>query len=483
MEDSFISRFVKGTMSTGIGTFIAMVFSFLNIIIVVRLVPKEQFGAYILLQIIVAFLAMMGDFGLNISVTKFIAGSEGAAKKNIVNTVVYFKLVSLILLSLVIFLFRNALIQVFKSHSLSEITIYIPILFLFESFNILFNSILQGLQYYRKMAVAQVILSCINLLFIFIFLVNLKFGLRGLIYARLFSLILSLLYQYKAAHINIGYSYNKNLLKEMFKFGFPLGLNGILTFIFLRIDTLIVGAFLNPVSVAYYGTAKKIPDSASQMFCSFLSVYFPNMSELFVKKKLIEAENVLNNSLRLVSFVTIFATFVIILFQEDIVKLLFSAQYLESASVLSLLMFCLCIESISTILGTSLVSAGYSSLPVIINVVDAVVNIIANLILIPKFGIMGAAYAALLARIAANPANVFFLKRNGIQVNVWGYVKPILIFTICSSIYFIFGGKGIIAKVFLIILFFMLCLISSVVSKKDMLNILKGMKFKTQPIC
>lgn len=477
MDNAFSSRVIKGVMSTGFASLVTLVSGFLNIMIAVRFVPREHFGVYILLQVLVSSLSALSDLGVNLSTTKHLAGQDEEGRFSIVNTILGFKLLVALFVGLTTFLCGNLLYGLFNSQLFFNIAVFIPVLYIMENLCSLMGSMLQGFHHYRKMAVAQIILSVAGIFFIIVFVVLLRLGLMGLIYARLLSLLFCFSYQVMPFVRRITMRFDKGRFKEIFYFGFPLGLNSILSFIFLRIDTLLIGAMLNPLQVAYYGTSTKIPDASRNLFeSSFRSVFFPNMSELFSRGNNMEAKTLLANSLRLVSFLALFCTLVIILFRREVVGLLFSVKYLDSAPILSLLMIALSIGLIGNILGTSLVAAGHSKLPVMINLVDTAVSLTANLVLIPMFGVIGAAYAAILARALTNPVNVWFLKRNGIEVRVTEYLRPALIFAVCMVIYVTTGSGGILMNISIIILFLAACLGFSVIRRNDFITLVKIIK-------
>ncbi|GFE58376.1 flippase [Geobacter sp. AOG1] len=480
MEHQFYSRFIKGVISTSLGSFFTLVLGFLNIFIAIRLIPKDQFGTFLLLQTIVYSLVTISDFGLNIAATRQIACAENQNKSKAVNSAICFKLFVSILISLGILVAGRYIFRVFHTDVLYNYIVFIVILFCLESYNALFVAFLQGLHFYKKLALSQVILSCLNLVAMIWLLNVLNNGIFALILARLVSLSVALLYQMFAVSIRMKGIFDKEVLKGMIGFGLPLGLNNILTFIFMRMDTLMIGAYLNPIGVAYYGAASKIPDASRQMFESFRSVYFPNIAELFSHKKYDEAQTLLNNALRLITFITGMATLVVYLFKEQIVGLLFSREYLDCAPVLFLLMIALSMGLVGYILGTSLVAAGYSKLPVLINIVDTVVTVIANFVLIPAFGIMGAAYAAIIARGVTIPFNVYFLKRYGIYPNSLEYLKPLLILGLCIIIAN-YTTPSIFLNIMLISLYLIISARFSVITRMDMSNLLKGTRVNTQP--
>jgi O-antigen/teichoic acid export membrane protein len=317
------------------------------------------------------------------------------------------------------------------------------------------------------MAIAQIINGSTRILFIVTFLIIFKMNLKGLIYAFLFSFLFSNIYQFWVIPSKKQFNLDRTLFKEIFKFGFPLGLNNILTFIFTKIDRVMIGAMISPVEVAYYEISSKIPDNSRRMYQSFQSVLFPNMSELFSKNKYEEAETVLNNSIRFVSLVTMFMALISILFQKDIIRLLFSEKYSESAPAFAFLMVSLGIGLVSNVMGTSLVALGQSDKPVKINIVDTITNVIGNLIMIPMFGFMGAVYAALFSRCATNPFNFYFLKKGGVNLEVSQYLKPIIIFSICVILLNIFNFDTLLLRILIIALFLIMCRVFSVIRAED----------------
>jgi len=482
VNKDFISRFVKGLFSTGIGTFFQIVLGFLGLMVAVRYISKEQFGIFVLLQVIVSFLGVISSLILeNISVARLIATAKNN-QMEVANTAICYKVIIGFIVGLVILFCEPLIYQVFRSEQLSRLVIYIPLFFILSSFDEFLLGILQGFRQFKKMAISQIINGGVKFLLIIIFLVVLKMDVIGLIYAFLLSFATSVIFQYLVIPGKKQFNLNPMLFKEIFRFGFPLGLNNILTFIFMKVDRLMIGAMISTTGVAYYEVADKIPSASHRMYESFRSVFFPNMSELFAQGRYEEAEKVLNNSLRFISFAIFFAALVATLFQKEIVCFLFSEKYLDSAPAFSLLMVAVGIGLIGNVLGTSLVALGQSDKPVKINIVDSTTNIIANLIMIPIFGFMGAVYATLLSRSATNPFIVWFLIRYGVKVKVFHYLKPILALGICMIPFLIFGFENIIIKLFLIILFLCICVSLSVIKKSDLtilLNVLSPSLKKT----
>ncbi|HEY3423770.1 MAG TPA: oligosaccharide flippase family protein [Negativicutes bacterium] len=475
IENKLSNKFLKGIFSTGIGTLATIILSLVGIMIAVRYVSKEELGTYILMLTIVSSVDLVSDLGVNISTIKNLACCTSESKKIIVSTTFLFKLIVSItccfLISIASKIFNLLLIK----YGLFNYLPYVMLLVILECLNSYSNAVLQGYQKFKEMAFAKIILSLTNCCLIIALIRYLQLGIIGLIIIRIASLSLVMAYQVIILKSEIQLRFDKKIMKTILGFGYPLGLNSILSFIFLRLDTLMIGYFLNPMSVALYGIATKIPDAARQMFEAFRSVFFPNMSELFSSNKNKDAEIIMNNSIRIISFITIFIALIVYLFQNIIVKSLFSSNYIESAPVLSLLMLVLSIGLIGNIIGTSLVAAGYSRLPFIINIVDTITTITTNLILIPKFGVIGAAYAALISRIITNPVNVYFLRKYKINVDVLCYLKPICIYLICIAASYFINDSNFFINLFIAFLYIVLSFFFKIIKSDDFVHLLSGL--------
>ena len=475
MEHNLVSRLIKGFMSTGVGTFFEIALGFISLLIAIRFISAEDFGIFVLIQLISMLLVILSNLLLeNITITKFIADADDRQKGQIVNTAISCKLILSVFFTAAILLAKPLVSVLLKTNELTYMIVYIAMFYLLSNFYDVFQRMLQGFHLYNKMAFAQIINSLLKVCLVVVFLVVLKMGLIGLIYAFLISFAVSILFQYIFIPVKKHFALNKDIFSKMFKFGFPLGLNSILTFIFTKVDSFMIAAMISPLGVAYYDVASKIPDNMRRMYIAFQSVFFPNMSELYSKKKYKEAEAVLNNSLRLVSFGIIFAAFLILLFHKEIIRLVFSERYMKGAPALPLLMLTLGIGLVGNIMGMSLIALGQSDKPVKINFFNAVTNVLGNMIMIPIFGFMGAVYATLLSRSVTNPLIVYFLKRSNLKINFYNYVKPILIFITCSAIFLVFRIDTLLVKFSFIFLFLLLSIASSQIRKKDLTFIFNG---------
>jgi len=468
MDNKFVRRFIIGVSSTSIGTICQVLSGFICLMITARLISKEQFGYYVIMLVIVALFGMLSSLFLDyVAITKLISSAGEIEKTKIVNTAITCKLAIDTVVCSLIYICKPALCFFFDFDELPLWPMYVLALFIVSSTNSLFTRVLQGLHRYKEIALSQAVNGAIKIVTILLFLAYWRMDIKGVIYATCCSYIIPIIYQYSVTPNRRKISFDKEIFKEMIKFGFPLGLNNIMSFVFTKIDRFMLGSMLSPIQVAYYEIASKLPECGRTMYDAYQTVFFPCMSELCAKNNHTDAGKILNNSIRILSFTSLFATYVVFLFQKEVVGILFSERYLASAPVVPLLMMVLCLDLTGNMLGTTLVAYGQSDKPVKINVFAAMTTIIANLILIPIFGFIGAAYTCILSRVITNPINVWYLNKQGLQVDVYQYLKPLLTFIICYAMALLVKPEKLYEKLSYIIIFIILNAVFSVIKNDD----------------
>lgn len=472
LADIDLSYFIKGTLSTGLGKLSTIVLGFVGLMITARCLAPEDLGAFVLFRVIVTFLTRSSDLGLHLSIPKFIASAEkGQQRRRIINTVIYFRLFTILAVIIIALVARRALFMLFDASLYSDLIVFIPILLTLESLGVLLIAILEGIFNFELIGVVNFISSLTSLIFTVMFISWFEQGILGLVYARIASMTIAYAWGYFSARFDHKLEFEIEVLKRMLIFAFPLHINYILTFIFTRIDTFIISALLGPAEVAFYEIARRIPDSLEQMYGAFREVYFPFISRLFALGKKDKVAIMLNHSTRLISFVSILGALVALVFGDKIVILLFSEIYLPSVPVFVLMMIGLTFTLIDYTLGYSLVAIGDSSKPPLINVGRTVVSFAGYFILIPKLGIAGAAFANLAGTVSVNPLNVLFLRRKRIDVKIGGYIKPILVSGACFFLILFLKPTSILQGILIVLLFILASVFLSIITQEDIATI------------
>lgn len=462
------SNFFQGITFTGAGIGVNIVFLFLETMVAVRLLNTDSFGLFVLLTIVVNFLMMAIDFGCKTAVTQLIASSDHSRQTALVNSALLFRLLVVVLVSVLILLGRDALRLVDPSQALPRYAAYVPIMLLPASLDELLLAILQGYQAYHHMAVAQVLRSVLRLGLSIAFLFILNLGTMALIYSWTISFSISTLYLYLALPLSRRLCLNRYLLGEMLRFGFPVQLNRFLEFVSGQVDTLLLGALIGPTAVALFDVAGRIPKGLLRLSHSYTAVYFPTVTELLAEGRRSRAHWLLDHSLRLISFGMALVALTSVVFSRQIVTLLFSAKYAASSPVFALLMIAVHMTVLVTLMGYTLTAAGYPGRSLGANTAREILRVPAYLMLIPAFGLVGPTYARLGAYYMANPLSVWLLRRSDIRVTTAPYVKQTALLWLCALVFWRTDPQGYLARVAIVAVFLVLNIALSTISYDDL---------------
>jgi O-antigen/teichoic acid export membrane protein len=454
MDKSFKRNFIKGSAATSLGTIVAMVFQFLSIVIITRHVTKEEFGIYVLIIVISTFLDTVSGLALEQSLVKFISSADDLERKSTFIPTLIIRIILIVIAIILIVLFHNSLMSLFN-FTATEFLYVIIILFILSSFRGLFYNLLQGMNLFKKYASVQTITSVIRvallLIIVFIHELTLKNVLLVEIVAVTFTVLLQLAsIPYKEV---FHWDVNPNNIKKIIKFSIPLYLSGISYFIQTQVNVFIISAYLNPVSIANYDVAGKIPQASAKGFQSFIIVFFPNLSRLLSLGERDSAIILINKSLLTFSILINLLLLVSFLFNKEIILLLFSDKYLDSSLAFSFMMVAFYLTAMSNIMGYSLVSAGLPSITLKVNIAAGVINLIGAFLMVPLWGFMGAVYSVLLTGFASLLLHYLYLTKYDIQIELISFIKPSLITIMILLLYYQFTPDNLIFKNILLIVY------------------------------
>lgn len=468
-DKSIISHFFSGTVFIGAARISSIALGLISVMLATRYLTTDAYGAYVLAMLFGNFLVQFMSFGLGLVIPKYLAGSDDKSyKTSLINTIYYFNIIIVLTIILLSIIFRPIFLRLIDSQMATDIFTATIVVYSIMSFTYLFESILRGGLKFRSIGIIEFFSEIAELAIIINLVVAFKFGFWGLILAKILSQIIWTALAYRAIRFEHKWEFKVPLLKEMLTFGFPLQLQYIFGFAFSKLDTLIIGSFLGTSSVALYDIARKIPDSLEQLYSVFISIYFPISANVYATEEKEKTEDILNNSIRLLSVFSIFATLVTIFFGRDIIILLFSTEYLPIYWTLVLLLIGLSLTMIESTLGYSLVAIGESDKPLYISIVRAVVSVFGNLLILPILGYTGAAVVYILGNLVAIPLNVSFIRKKNITPNFLNFLKLILLLGMLFLGFLAWGQAPFLTRSFIVLLYIPLSFLFSIITLQDL---------------
>ncbi len=211
----------------------------------------------------------------------------------------------------------------------------------------------------------------------------------------------SCVYYFAQKEISITLKCDWNYWKKTLRISLPYGLALILQTLYLRVDLILISLLLSASAVGLYGVSARILESFLILGVFFGQAILPKISQEQSSQKKVEktlcwgAEKLLIFALPIVVGGFIFA--------QDIIHLLSSPEYtaplIGSDMVLQIVIPSVFFAFFNQLFSFGLVAKNAQNFLLISNSVALGLNVILNLIFLPKYGIIAAAYSTLLCEI------------------------------------------------------------------------------------
>lgn len=224
----------------------------------------------------------------------------------------------------------------------------------------------------------------------------------GYVLAHTAVALLSLYYLYKLTPVFDRSVPLENKLSELLPFSVPLLFTTSMTVIMSNIDVFLLGIWSSTSSIGLYKTAYQIAQLLMIVYTSFRFLLLPLISEMHAE----ELWNEINSTYSIICnniFITTFPLFIIIsLYPSETISFVFEAEYVTETPLLPILTLGFFIHAFAGPDKNILISAGNTRSILYIGGTGAVVNIILNVILIPKYSYQGAAIATTASYLVIN---------------------------------------------------------------------------------
>lgn len=288
-------------------------------------------------------------------------------------------------------------------------------LFIVMSLSIVLNAVnidwfYQGIEEYNYITVRNFIIKVISLIVIFVFVRDSD---DYLVYG-----LVSVLGLGASGVLNVIHSQNYTdfTLKklEIGKHIKPMGVFFLITFIiniYTNLDRTLLGFISTSSSVAFLTRAKSVTSMGASVSNSIASVTMPRAS-YYLKSDMKSYEKLINEVPKYMMILTIPMVVGISFLSPEIMYILGGDDFLDASTLLAVISIVIVLSSLSTFLQNQiLVPSGNERYGLISSIISSVVSIALNIILIPRYGYMGAGVALVLAEFSAVLSRFAFIKR------------------------------------------------------------------------
>jgi len=388
-----LGKFTKDTLITLIAKVLLLVLGIGTSIIVARVLGPGGKGIYSLAILFPTLLITFTNLGIGPASVYFIGQKKYTSKEVFGANIIYSVLISIfaILFGLIIiFFFGEKLFPKVKIEYLFLALFLVPF-YIFLTFVI---DILLGLRKIKKYNLILIIQAFASLLLVIIFLLGLHFGIKAAIITEILSFAIACIVLFFQVRKEVGeliISINKKLFQDFFSYGAKIYIGNIVGFLQYRIDMFLLNIFLNPIAVGFYSVAVGLAEKIWLISQSAGIVIFPKVSSENNEKRLKEFTPLV---CRNVLFITSLITLAFFLFFRWIIVFFYSEKFLDSVIPFQILLIGSVAISGGRIISNDLAGRGKPIVNTYIGAFSVTFNIILNILLIPKIGIRGSAWAS-----------------------------------------------------------------------------------------
>lgn len=377
-------------------------------VVIARLLGTKAFGLYSYVLTYAGIFGVFYDFGLDVALTKKIAIEK--EKILILNQLLFFKL---IFCSLIFLIYC----------SLGYFRLKIPMLLLilaglgilgasFISFSCAYFRGIERLDYEAFFGILQKFIF-IPLAILAVVLLRLK--VKGIFASLAFSnlLILMMIYiTFKTREMNIKVKlYNfYGIFKLIKKEALPLFLIALFTFLYFRIDMLMLKWFKGEAVVGIYAASYRLMEGFTLFPSALMAALFPRLAYYASVDKNSFITYFLKG-LTLLSALGALLFLLSLLFGKGFILLLYGSAYRASCPLFLWLMAALFLIYPNFILTQSIIALNQQRVYALISFIAFIANIALNLLLIPKYSATGAAISTIFTELilGVSLATVFFV--------------------------------------------------------------------------
>lgn len=384
-------KLAKNTLVLSIGTLLPKFASFITLPILTGCLTKAEYGMYDLVTVLVSLLLPAATLQIQAAAFRFLIDVRGDKKeeKTIITNIFVF-IVPTSLIALIILYFC-----LFQLEPL--IRIFICLYFFSDIFVSATRQVYRGLNNNLDYSISAIISALGKLVFSIIFVYWIRAGLLGTVislFAASFFSFIYLLFKAKLySYINFQYI-DKNILKEMLKYSWPMVPNSMSAWVMNVSDRLVVTAFMGISANATYAVANKIPSLLNLVQNTFTLAWQENASSV---SKDSDASNYYSSMFRTMFDLMSGFVGVLIAMTPLLFKLLIRGDYLEAYFQVPVLFVAMFFFSMSTFLGGIYIAYKQSKSVGVTTTIAACVNLIIDLGAIKWIGLYAASGSTLVS--------------------------------------------------------------------------------------
>lgn len=397
-----ILRLTKQSAIYGLGHVLSKAIVILLLPLHTNFVTPLEYGVATQLLVFLGIMGIIYSYGLNTALLQFfILEKDPNQRKKYFSTAFLSTLITSVLLSIALFSIKFYITRLLFDTEQFAFLINLSIgILIFDALILLAKNILRA----EERAVSYVIFSVLNVLINYslnyILVVRLSLGVRGIYWANLLASGLTLMLFLPLVKNYFTPTVSRELLIRMLKFGLPFLPSTLAIFVIDSIDRMFITRYLGLEATGIYGAGYKLALVIKLFTNAFQFAWIPFFISMAKQEKAKEV------FARILTYFTLACSLVFLLFcmyMDQIIRVrifgypVMGKEYWAGAQIVPVVILAyICYGwHLNFLVGVFLKEKTHYL--AYITGLSAIINILGNVWLIPRFRLMGAAYATLLS--------------------------------------------------------------------------------------
>ena len=460
-----LKELTKDTAVYGISTIVGRFLTFLLVPFYTNVFPTSDYGIVSNLYIFIAILNVVFIYGMDAAYLKFAAMPVMGDEKDQFSTP-YLSVFGVgIILSLLIIALKSPIYWLFDiPASYFKLIYYVaPILFVDALCVVPFIK-LRLERNAKKFALFKIINIVVNVVLNLYLILKLKWGIEAVFFSNLIASLTAFVLLFSSVLKNLRFKIHTELLKRLLKFGLPYLPAGLAAMLIQGIDRPILTHLTSLGTTGLYSANYKL----GIFMMLFVNMFQYAWQPFFLQNA--KEENAKQIFSKVLTYFTLAAAVVLVvvsLFVSDLAHLtifgrsIIGANYLSGLVIVPVILFAYLFNGMYVIFTAGIYIEEKSKYVPMMTGIGATVNVILCFVLIPRFDIMGAAYATL-ASYFSMAVGYFIVTQKFYKIE-YEFNKILKIFisiAVVAVVYYVqfLGGYLTFPRKFLVLLLFFMLL-------------------------
>jgi O-antigen/teichoic acid export membrane protein len=492
-KDRYLKLLAKSSFFVFISIALSKIFSYGYKVVIARTMGVEIYGLFSLALILIGLFVTFTSLGLIDGLLRYIPYYRGKKELKKVKFLIRICFVVLLITSILSSILLFVLSEVISIHIFKEpgLIYYLKILSWVVPFAVISSMFLTIIRAFEKITAYSFLMNIFqNGLKFFLLVIFILIGLKtnALIFSYLFAFIGLFLVGYFFARTHIKKVFKEKDLKsnekrvifrELFLYSWPLIFVGILYSLFYWTDSLMLGYFKTATEVGLYNATITIVSLFSIAPNLFAQLFIPLVSKKLSQNKSALIKQLTQQITKWIYLLNLPIFAMLFLFPGVVINFLFGSEFIIAQTSLRILSLGGLFAGFTSILIGLITVKGDTKTILKDFIVFLVINIILNILLIPKYGINGAAIATTIAWIlftiipfvqVKTKLHFFALRKVIIKITLI-MLLPLLILLLISKIIIPTMSNLILTGLIFLLSYFALLITTRCLDKNDLMVI------------